>query len=332
MDRKQTQPTPAGRASQQQNQVGGEAMRRFVWSTTDASGRLVPYVVLECDEETAVEIESRDRYENKWMFIAEKLHEKDPERFPAWFDEFGRRSTFWYNNVLEDWEEAYERLVEEKMRALREYYDDEEALLEEARERAIEVLSSLPVIRIEKSKKEGADMKELTTETKQGGAAMRKDECKYEVEEREYCNQARLGNVYVEGFQHDDVFELNNVSQEIREIINTLPELEPVMELQEQCDCYDKYGGSMHSDGGNYHSRVRVYEITPCVYLAVYGDTREAFSMSDYKYMIVWVEDEPVGLVVAKTYDCCYLLKREELEDFVKGYEEDGYSIYYPRR
>ena len=112
------------------------------------------------------------------------------------------------------------------------------------------------------------------TQTQEGGEAMRKGECRYEVEEREYCNRARLGNVYVEGFQHDDVYELDNVDEEIRKVIDALPELDPVMELQEPCDCWEKYGGPMHNDGGNYHSRIRVFEITPCVYLAVFGDTR----------------------------------------------------------
>jgi hypothetical protein len=151
----------------------------------------------------------------------------------------------------------------------------------------------------------------------------------YEKDDREYCDRGTLGNVYVEGFQHDDVYELDNVDEEIRKVIDVLPELDPVMELQEPCNCYEEYGGPMHNDGGNYHSRIKIYEITPCIYLAVYGDTREAFNMSDYKYIVVWIENEPLGLVVAKTYDCCHLLKREELEGFVKGYEEDGYSIYY---
>jgi len=167
------------------------------------------------------------------------------------------------------------------------------------------------------------------SQIQEGGVAMSKDECRYEVEEREYCDRARLGNVYVEGFQHDDVYELDNVDEEIRKVIDTLPELDAVMELWEPCNCYDEYGYSMHSDGGNYHSRIRVYEITPCVYLGVFGDTREAFSMSDYKYLTVWVEGEPVGVVVVKTHDCCHLLKKEELPEFVKSYEQEGYDIYY---
>jgi len=124
-------------------------MRKFVWSTIDAAGKLVPFVILECDADTAREIEERG-YENKWMFIAEKLHEKDPERFPAWFDEYGRRNLFWYNNVLEDCDEAYERLTEEWAESLSDYYGEgeEEALRIEAEMRAQEELGSLPVVKL----------------------------------------------------------------------------------------------------------------------------------------------------------------------------------------
>lgn len=125
-------------------------MRRYVWSTIDASGRLVPYVVIECNKEIAKEIESRDGYEGKWMFIADRLHERYPEQFPGWWDGYGRRCAFWYNNVLEEYKEAYERLTEEWKKRLREYYreGEEEALEEEAKERAEEELNNLPVVRI----------------------------------------------------------------------------------------------------------------------------------------------------------------------------------------
>jgi hypothetical protein len=148
--KKELTQTPAGRVSQQsQTQGGGEAVRRYLWSTIDASGRLVPYVVLECSEETAKEIESRDRYENKWMFIADRLHERYPEQFPEWWDVYGKRHAFWYNNVLESWEEAYERMKEEKIRALRDNWDDEESLEFEAERLVDEELSSLPVFKID---------------------------------------------------------------------------------------------------------------------------------------------------------------------------------------
>ncbi len=62
--------------------------------------------------------------------------------------------------------------------------------------------------------------------------------------------------------------------------------------------------------------RVRVYEITPCVYLAVYGDTRESFSMDDFKYVVVYVDGRPAGMLVCKSQDCLRLLKKEELDEF----------------
>jgi len=153
-------------------------------------------------------------------------------------------------------------------------------------------------------------------------------DCQYEKNEREYCDSGTLGNVSVRSFAYSDVYgEFGD--EELAKIIDSLAGLEYVMVLEEPCNCWEEYGGPMHSDGGNYHSRIRIYEITPCVYLAVYGDTREAFSVDEFKYIIVWVQDEPVGVVVAKTHDCCHLLKREELDEFVKSYEQEGYEVRY---
>lgn len=127
----------------------GGVVMRYLWSTIDASGRLVPYVVLECSEEITEEIKGL-RHEGMWMFIADRLHEKYPDKFPSWFDMYGRRRLFWYNNVLEDYEEAYERLVGEWADRLSEYYreDEEEALLEVAKIRAEEELFALPIVKL----------------------------------------------------------------------------------------------------------------------------------------------------------------------------------------
>jgi hypothetical protein len=129
---------------------GGGAMsknvKKYLWSTIDANRRLIPYVILECDAET---IENRkSHYEAKWKYIADRLHELYPEKFPSWFNEYGRRRLFWYNNVLEDWNEAYERLLEETMENLRDYYDDEEEVLLEAKMRVEEKLKELPIIKL----------------------------------------------------------------------------------------------------------------------------------------------------------------------------------------
>ena len=121
---------------------------RFVWSTIDADGSLVPYVVLEVNDEVAEEMEIKVRYEDRWMFIAAKLHERYPTIFPSYCDAYGRRHIFWYNNILENFNEAYERLVDEKKKMLREYYDDEEGLLEEAKIRVEYELNNLPVVEL----------------------------------------------------------------------------------------------------------------------------------------------------------------------------------------
>jgi hypothetical protein len=71
-------------------------------------------------------------------------------------------------------------------------------------------------------------------------------ECEYE--------SGVLGNVSVRSYGVCD--------GRVAELVDGLEELRPVMVLEEECDY-----------------RVRVYEITPCVYLAVYGDTRDVFSM-----------------------------------------------------
>jgi len=125
-------------------------MKRFLWSESDFNGDLEPFVILECDEETAEEIyycDRRNDYEGMWKFIADRLHKKYPKDFPSWWDDYNRRRLFWYNNVLEDYDTAYEELVKEKMQELRDNYDynDEEDLRYDAEWKIDEWLESLPV-------------------------------------------------------------------------------------------------------------------------------------------------------------------------------------------
>jgi len=125
-------------------------MKRFLWSRSDFNGDLIPYVILECGDETAEEIDHRDRrndYEGMWSFIADRLHKKYPKGFPSWWDDYGRRRLFWYNNVLEDYDVAYEEMVKEEMQELRVNYDydDEEELRYDAEREIDEWLESLPV-------------------------------------------------------------------------------------------------------------------------------------------------------------------------------------------
>ncbi|MCI4455045.1 MAG: hypothetical protein JHC25_08935 [Thermodesulfobacterium sp.] len=95
-------------------------------------------------------------------------------------------------------------------------------------------------------------------------------------------------NVFVESYEVYD--------ERVAGLVDRLKELRVVRELE----------------------RVRVYEITPQVYLVVHESTEEGFSMDDYRYVVVWVDRKPVGMVVCKAQDCFQLLKKEELEELVK--------------
>jgi len=148
----------------QQNQIqGGEAMKnlRVVWSTIDAANRVHTFLIVEfTDEEDYEEFWSIPPGVGKSVFLSEKLEGKKvfiPDNFggreiefPPYFDEYGRKNLFWYNNVYETYEYAYERLTEEWAERLSDYYgeDEEDALWEEARERAEEELNNLPVVKI----------------------------------------------------------------------------------------------------------------------------------------------------------------------------------------
>jgi len=132
-------------------------MKKYVWSTIDGSGKLVPFVVLECNSMVAKEIERR-RNENLWKYISDLLHERYSEKFPTWFDEYGKRRVFWYNNILEDYDEAYKRIVEETAESIINSYGNRKskrflveldtAIMSEVGWQVYQDLESLPVFKI----------------------------------------------------------------------------------------------------------------------------------------------------------------------------------------
>jgi hypothetical protein len=145
------------------NLKGGEAMTdlRVVWSTIDAANRINTFLIVEfTDEEDYEEFWSIPPGVGKSVFLSERLEGKKvfvPNdvggyelEFPPYFDEYGRKNLFWYNNVYETYRRALERLIEEWAERLSDYYreEDKEALWEEAREMAEEELKNLPVVRI----------------------------------------------------------------------------------------------------------------------------------------------------------------------------------------
>jgi hypothetical protein len=305
---------------QSQTKKGGVAMRRYLWSTIDASGRLVPYVVLECSEETAREIESRDRYENEWMFIADRLHERYSEQFPEWWDGYGRRNAFWYNNVLEDYEEAYERIAEERMKELRDCFDDEECLKHEAEWQVEEELARLPVFVIE-NEQGGENMEqELQAQAQLGGETQQA----YYPDDRGLWWSSRLGDVALYVYDYEEAKGLG---------VDCLAEPTPFIRIYEKCDCMERFNTIRHNDGGWYHRIIRLFRITPEIFIASYEDSRDVFYASELRYAVVLVNGERVGKVVLKEGEWCELLRKDEAEKLIRAYGEDeDYTVYYTDR
>jgi len=143
-------------------------MKKYLWSTIYDDGELVPYAILECDDETAKQIDALRKKEKKkelWKIIADRLHTIYSDEFPAWLDKDGNRHPFWYDNVLEEYDKAYGRLIKEAIETIKKnidynfednfYYmimdgtisdlDDEEGIVEAAIRMVDEELKSLPV-------------------------------------------------------------------------------------------------------------------------------------------------------------------------------------------
>ena len=143
-------------------------MKRFIWSTVYEDGELVPYYILECADEAVQQIETlrgKEKKKELWKFIADRLHDAYPDEFPTWLDKDGNRHPFWYDNVLEDYDKAYGRLIKEEMKIIKDNIDynfeynfhymimegiigliDDENTIKETAERSInEDLESLPV-------------------------------------------------------------------------------------------------------------------------------------------------------------------------------------------
>jgi hypothetical protein len=113
-----------------------------------------------------------------------------------------------------------------------------------------------------------------------------------------------------------------------------LPEPKKILVIKEECDCWETYGGPMCNNGGNYHSVIKVYEITDTDYLFVYGNTREDFVGDEYHGIIVLVDGKPVYSIAIRDDESYKLFDKDKAEKVIKSYAEDEkgkYYIYYIR-
>mgnify|MGYP000556530532 CR=1 FL=1 len=113
--------------------------------------------------------------------------------------------------------------------------------------------------------------------------------------------------------------------------VEDLPEPKKVAVISEVCDCYDKYGGIMHINGGNYHSEIIVYEIPDTsYYLLKYGNTRETFEGDEYNGIIILINGKPAYGLLIRNDESYALYHKKKARKILKSYEEDeNYYVVY---
>jgi hypothetical protein len=121
-------------------------------------------------------------------------------------------------------------------------------------------------------------------------------------------------------FNHQEAFEYG--------ITKNLTRLEPVVRITERCNCIELYGEIKHVDGGNYHTVIEVYEITPEEYVVSYGDTRELFDVSEWVFVVVQLNDEEVGYITLKSGEIAEVVRKEEVEELL-NYKYKDYEVHY---
>jgi hypothetical protein len=159
-------------------------------------------------------------------------------------------------------------------------------------------------------------MKELQAKTTQQAP-----NTPYYPDDRELWWSSRLGNVSLYAYDYEEAKE---------EGVDCLVELAPFIRIYEKCDCIERFGTIYHNNGGWYHRIIRVFKITPNIFVASYEDTREAFHASELRFAVISVNGDIVGKITLKDGEWAELLKKEEMEKLIRDYEEDqNYSVYY---
>jgi hypothetical protein len=77
--------------------------------------------------------------------LANVLHERYPEVFPSYFDEYKRKREYWYNLYCDTQKRVIFRLQEQIKKELQEYYTSKKALRQAIKEKVEEILEVLPV-------------------------------------------------------------------------------------------------------------------------------------------------------------------------------------------
>jgi hypothetical protein len=145
----------------------------------------------------------------------------------------------------------------------------------------------------------------------------------YYPDDRELWWSSRLGDVSLYVYDYDTE----------ERWVQSLNILTPKATICERCDCVERWGDVRHNDGGWYHSIIRLYQITPHIYVASHEDSRDAFSASELRNVVIFVKGEPVGKLTLKEGEWAELLRKDEAESLLRSYQEDdNFKVYYSEK
>jgi hypothetical protein len=149
--------------------------------------------------------------------------------------------------------------------------------------------------------------------------AVTQSQAAYYPDDRELWWSSRLGDISLYVYHYDTE----------EQWVESLNNLTPIATIYERCDCWKRFGVVRHNDGGWYHDIIRLYQITPHIYLATHENTRDAFSASELRYVVIFVKGEPIGKLTLKEGEWAELLRKDEAESLLRSYQEDdNYRVY----
>jgi ribosomal protein S17E len=129
---------------------GGGAMKvTYVLCRVNPFDRTItPFAILKFS--SAIHFVLSNAYDGITFFyrLANVLHERYPEVFPSYFDEYKRKREYWYNLYCDTQKRVLLRLKEQIKKELQDYYTSKKALNIVVKEKTKEILEALPVYEI----------------------------------------------------------------------------------------------------------------------------------------------------------------------------------------
>ena len=107
-----------------------------------------PFAIIRMPMQTHLDLRSEKDPITFFYRFANLLHERYPEVFPSYRDEYKRKREFWYNLYCDIQKRVLIRLRDQIKKEIKEHYRSKRALVRAIRERVNEILASLPVYKL----------------------------------------------------------------------------------------------------------------------------------------------------------------------------------------